>query len=164
MIRPTHPRRTAALGLLLPATLLALAACGSDTPSMRLGRAEEKVRAYATAALAAVPGKDAARVSAPQPDRDECAPGPVGSTPTYLPYLTYDLSGLSASKAPEVFEAVRQRLAQDGFGVRHRDDRRLDLAKGSDEFTASVVLGEPDTAPDTFHLTVRASCVPADKP
>ncbi|MEV7022551.1 hypothetical protein [Kitasatospora sp. NPDC093558] len=126
---------------------------------MNLGQAEEKVRAYASAALAVIPEKDTVKVSEPQADKDACELGPAGSTQTYMPYLTYDLHGIPAPKVQDVFEAVQQRLKQDGFSVQRRDQGRLDLSNQSNKFTASVVVGEPDTAPDTLYLTVIAPCV-----
>lgn len=149
----------AALLCLLPAAFLALAACGTDTPSMNLGRAEEKVKAYASGALAVLPDKDTVHVAEPLVDKNECEAGAIGSPPKYMPYITYDLRGIPGPKVHGVFEAVRQRLKQDGFSVKHSDDQRLDLSNDANKFTASVVVGQPDTAPDTLYLTVIAPCV-----
>ncbi|MFE5580248.1 hypothetical protein [Kitasatospora sp. NPDC056531] len=149
----------AALLCLLPAGLLALAACGSSTPAMNLGQAGEKVKAYASDALAVLPDKDTVKIAEPLVDKDECEAGPVGSTPTYMPYISYDLHGIPGPKVHGVFEAVRQRLKQDGFSVERSDDQRLDLSNDANKFTASVVVGDPDTAPDTLYLTVVAPCV-----
>ncbi|MFF2038848.1 hypothetical protein ACFVVX_00330 [Kitasatospora sp. NPDC058170] len=149
----------AALLCLLPTVLLALSACGSDTPSMNLGQAEGKVKAYASGALAVLPDKDTVKVAEPLVDKDECEVGPAGSPSTYMPYITYDLRGIPGPKVHGVFEAVQQRLKQDGFSVKHSDDRRLDLSNDANRFTASVVVGQPDTAPDTLYLTVIAPCV-----
>ncbi|MFF2614082.1 hypothetical protein [Kitasatospora sp. NPDC058046] len=150
----------AALLCLLAVGLLAFSACGKDTPSMDLGQAEEKVRAYSSDALAVLPDREAVQIPAPLVDKDACEAGPIGSTQTYMPYISYDLHGIPGPKVPGVFEAVRQRLKQDGFSVEHRDDKRLDLSNDANRFTASVVMGDPGTAPDTLHLTVVAPCVP----
>ncbi|MFE7634845.1 hypothetical protein ACFU7Z_12555 [Kitasatospora sp. NPDC057518] len=34
------------------------------------------------------------------------------------------------------------------------------MSNDANKFTASVVMGDPGTAPDTLHLTVVAPCVP----
>ncbi|MFI8456726.1 hypothetical protein [Kitasatospora sp. NPDC085464] len=126
---------------------------------MNLGQAEEKVKAYASSALAVVPDKDTVKVAEPLVDKDACEAGPLGSPQTYMPYISYDLHGIPGPKVHAVFEAVQQRLKQDGFSVTRNDDQRLDLSNDSNKFTASVVVGEPDTAPDTLYVTVIAPCV-----
>ncbi|MFG2848928.1 hypothetical protein ACGF12_38150 [Kitasatospora sp. NPDC048296] len=146
----------AALLCLLPAGLLALAACGNSTPAMNLGQAEEKVKAYASDALAVLPDKDTVKIAEPLVDKDACGDG---ATQTYMPYISYDLHGIPGPKVHGVFDAVQQRLKQDGFSVERSDDQRLDLSNDANKFTASVVVGDPDTAPGTLYLTVVAPCV-----
>ncbi|MFJ6623396.1 hypothetical protein ACIQOW_38250 [Kitasatospora sp. NPDC091335] len=153
------PRRRAALLWLLSSVFLTLTACGRDAPGMNLGQAEEKVKAYSSAALAVLPEKDTVQVATPLVDKDACELGPLGSTQTYMPYIRYKLHGIPAPKVQGVFEAVAQRLKQDGFSVKRSDDKRLDLTNDTNKFTASVVPGEPATAPDTLYLTVIAPCV-----
>ncbi|MFJ9845377.1 hypothetical protein ACIRYZ_34035 [Kitasatospora sp. NPDC101155] len=132
---------------------------------MTLGQAEEKVKVDASGALAVLPDKDSVKVSEPLVDKDACELGPVGSIQTYMPYISYKLRGIPGPKVHGVFEAVRQRLKQDGFSVERSDDKRLDLTNDANKFTASVVVGEPDTAPDTLYLTVLAPCVkPGNSP
>ncbi|MFG2847787.1 hypothetical protein ACGF12_32135 [Kitasatospora sp. NPDC048296] len=145
----------AALLCLLPAVLV-LSACGSGTPSMNLGQAEEQVKAYASDALAVLPDKDTVKIAEPLADKDACGDG---SIQTYMPYISYKLRGIPGPKVHAVFEAVRQRLKRDGFSVERSDDQRLDLSNAANKFTASVVVGYPDTAPDTLDLTVLAPCV-----
>lgn len=153
--RTGRATRTAVL-CLLPAAALVLSACGSGTPSMNLGQAEEKVKAYSSNALAVLPDKDTVKVAEPLVDKDACEAGALGSPQTYMPYISYDLHAIPGPKVHAVFEAVQQRLKQDGFSVTRNDGQRLDLSNDSNKFTASVVVGEPDTAPDTLYLTVIA--------
>ncbi|WBP92085.1 hypothetical protein [Kitasatospora cathayae] len=108
--------RVVVLGL-LPAGILALSACGSDTPSMNLGQAEDKVKAYASAALAVLPDKDTVKIPDPLVAKDECESGPANSPTRYMPYISYKLRGIPGPKVQGVFDAVRQRLKQDGFSV-----------------------------------------------
>ncbi|MER7579725.1 hypothetical protein [Kitasatospora sp. NPDC097691] len=126
---------------------------------MNLGQAEEKVKAYASDALAVLPEKETVKVAEPLVDKDACEAGPLGSPQTYMPYISYELRGIPGPGVHAVFEAVRQRLKQEGFSVERNDDQRLDLSNDSNRFTASVVVGRPDTGPDTLHLTVIAPCV-----
>ncbi|MER7767119.1 hypothetical protein [Kitasatospora sp. NPDC096140] len=126
---------------------------------MNLGQAEEKVKAYSSNALAVLPDKDSVKVAEPLVDKDACEAGPLGSPQTYMPYIRYTLGGIPGPKVHAVFEAVQQRLKQDGFSVTRNDDQRLDLSNDSNKFTASVVVGQPGTTPDTLHLTVIAPCV-----
>ncbi|GAB7184593.1 hypothetical protein ATKI12_4424 [Kitasatospora sp. Ki12] len=150
--------RVAVLGL-LTGGVLALAACGSDAPSMNLGQAEEKVKAYASAALEVLPDKDTVKIPDPLVDKDECESGPADSPTRYMPYISYKLRGIPGQKVQGVFDSVKQRLKQDGFSVERSDDKRLDLSNDANKFTASVVVGDPETAPDTLDLTVLAPCV-----
>ncbi|MFD5437817.1 hypothetical protein ACFWJ4_37415 [Kitasatospora sp. NPDC127067] len=101
--------RVVALGL-LPLGILALAACGSDAPSTNVGQAEEKVKAYASAALGVLPDKDTVKIPDPLVDKDECESGPANSPTRYMPYISYKLRGIPGPKVQGVFDAVRQRL------------------------------------------------------
>lgn len=112
---------------LLPAGTLALSACGSDAPFMNIAGAEEKAKAYASAALAVLPDKGSVKIPTRWQTRTNTKPG--GPNPPRGTCRTSPTScaGVSESEVQDLLGAVRQRLKkitdakQKGVAVGERD-------------------------------------------
>ncbi|MFC8723442.1 hypothetical protein [Kitasatospora sp. NPDC057198] len=140
-----------------------LAASGCGPSELSVGRARVKVGEYTAAVLAVLPAT--ARTTSTLTDQNACGHPDPGAAQNYEVYAAYDLSGVAPSEVERVFDAVRERLATEGFAVTGRTAQRLELTNSSNGFTASVDtrgVGPQVHGADTLSLVVLSSCARPD--